>query len=314
MPESLQSIPNDHLSCGRDAIVAMLERDPTRLRVAVAFVTVGGVETLVDVLGDWSGELELIARGMPITQPEALEQLEQQGASVSAVIGQRAKGFHPKLWLSEGPAAVEVLSGSGNLTEGGLIGNDEQFELMSFSPNDETEIAEQRRRLETFFTFGVPIEEIRGGRYWDRWRAACEKRDELERQARELDSGLAEIAGTPAENAQLYTDLLAIYEGAKEEVTITADDGSERPYVATRFKQAIDRGRREGTLVPVVSRIVNGPTEGFGRLADAGRRDLMVETLVVDPNKVYHRLFIGKTKELAQANLDLYDREYGHDA
>lgn len=291
----------------------MLERDPARLRVAVAFVTVGGVETLVDVLGDWSGEFELVARGMPITQPEALEQLEHQGASVSAVIGQRAKGFHPKLWLSEGPAAVDVLSGSGNLTEGGLIGNDEQFELLSFGPNDETEIAEQRRRVETFFTFGVPIAGIRGGRYWDCWLEASKKRDEIERQARELDSGLAEIAGTPAENEQLYADLLAIYEVAKEEVTITANDGSERPYVATRFKQAIDRGRHEGTLVPVVSRIVNGPTEGFGRLAEAGRRDLMVETLVVDPNKVYHRLFIGKTKELAQANLDLYDREYGHD-
>jgi hypothetical protein len=113
----LQSIPSDRLSCGRDAIVAMLERDPAKLRVAAAFVTVGGVETLVDVLGDWSGELELVARGMPITQPEALEQLEQLDASVSAVIGQRANGFHPKLWLSEGPAAVEVLSGSGNLTE-----------------------------------------------------------------------------------------------------------------------------------------------------------------------------------------------------
>ncbi len=312
MSKRLQSIPSDRLSCGRDAIVAMLERDPARLRVAVAFVTVGGVETLVDVLADWSGELELVARGMPITQPEALERLEQQGASVSAVIGQRAKGFHPKLWLSEGPAAVDVLSGSGNLTEGGLIGNDEQFELLSFSPNDETEIAEQRRRLETLFTFGVPIAEIQGGRYWDRWLEASRKHDELS-QARELDSGLAEIAGAPAENAQLYADLLAIYEAAKEEVTITANDGSERPYVATRFKQAIARGRREGTLVPVVSRIVNGPTEGFGRLAEAGRRDLMVETLVVDPNKVYHRLFIGKTRELAQANLDLYDREYGHD-
>ena len=279
----------------------------------MAFVTVGGVEALMDALGSWSGKLELVARGMPITQPEALERLEQQGASVSAAIGQRAKGFHPKLWLSEGPRAVEVLSGSGNLTEGGLIGNDEQFELLSFNPDDETEIADQRTRLETFFTFGVPIAEIRGGRYWDRWVEASAKSKGLERQVLELDSGLVAIAGTPAENAQLYTDLLAIYEAAKAEVTITADDGSERPYVATRFKQAIDRGQREGTLVLVISRIVNGPTEGFSRLAEAGRRDLMVETLVIDPNKAYHRLFIGKTKELAQTNLDLYDREYGED-
>jgi hypothetical protein len=263
------------------------------------------------VLGSWPGRLELVVRGTPITQPEALEHLEQEGASVSAVIGQRAGGFHPKLWLSEGPQTVQILSGSGNLTEGGLIENDEQFKLLSLSLDDKVSIAQQRIRLDAFFALGVPIAEIRGGRYWDRWTEASEKRDELEREAQELDSRLTEIAGVPAENAQLYADLLAIYEAAKAEVTITADDGSERPYVATRFKQAIDRGKREGTLVPVVSRIVNGPTEGFGRLAEAGRGDLMVETLVVDPKKVYHRLFVDKTKKLARANLDLYDREYG---
>jgi HKD family nuclease len=289
----------------------MVEREPARLKAAVAFVTLSGVEVLTEILRDWSGELELLARGAPITQPEALERLAQTEASVSAVIGQRARGFHPKLWMSEGPAGVEVLSGSGNLTEGGMNGNDEQFELLDFAPDETKEIALQRRRIDAFFAYGVPIEEIRGGSYWNRWIEISAKCAELERRALEFDIELLEIAGTPAENARLYADLLAIYEAAKAEVTITNDDGSERPYVATRFKQAIDRGRREGTLVPVVSRIVNGPTEGFGRLAEAGRRDLMVETLVIDPNKIYHRLFIGRTKELAQANLDLYDREYG---
>jgi hypothetical protein len=83
------------------------------------------------------------------------------------------------------------------------------------------------------------------------------------------------------------------------------------PTSRPRFKQAIDRGRREGTLVPVVGRIVRGPTEGFGRLAEAGRRDLMVETLVLDESKPYHRFFTAKSKELARANLDLYESQYG---
>jgi hypothetical protein len=83
------------------------------------------------------------------------------------------------------------------------------------------------------------------------------------------------------------------------------------PTSRPRFKQAIDRGRREGTLVPVVGRIVRGPTEGFGRLAEAGRRDLMVETLVLDESKPYPRFFPAKSKELARANLDLYESQYG---
>jgi hypothetical protein len=153
--------------------------------------------------------------------------------------------------------------------------------------------------------------QIEGSRYWNRWVEVSVRRDEVERAAQEIDQILAEEAGTPAENAQLYSDLLAIYETAKAEVKITGDGGSEHPYVATRFKQAIDRGRREGTLVPVVGRIVRGPTEGFGRLAEADRRDLMVETLVLDESKPYHRFFTAKSKALAQANLDLYESKYG---
>jgi len=289
----------------------MLDREPSRLRVAVAFVTMSGVRILNEVLEDWSGELELVARGAPITQPAALDSLLESGASIRAVVGKRASGFHPKLWVSEGVTGMEVLSGSGNLTEGGMSSNDEQFELLRIRSDEEKQVLAQRTRIETLLGYGVRIEDIRGGRYWKQWIEVERKTNELKTRMVELENGLATTAGTPAEHAQLYVDLLAIYEKAKAEVRIAAEDGSERPYIATRFKQAIDRGRREGTLVPVVSRIVNGPTEGFGRLAEASRRDLMVETLVIDPYKPYHRLFTEKTKKAAQANLDLYDRDYG---
>lgn len=289
----------------------MLEREPQTIRAAVAFVTDAGVNLLAALLGDWSGDLELVARGAPITHPSALVQLNEMGASVSAVIGPHAQKFHPKLWLSEGPAGIDVLSGSGNLTEGGMTENDEQFELIHLDPDEVEMTAAHRLRFKTFQAYATPFEQIEGSRYWSRWVEISVRRDEVERAAQEIDQTLAEEAGTPAENAQLYSDLLAIYETAKAEVKITEDDGSERPYVATRFKQAIDRGRREGTLVPVVGRIVRGPTEGFGRLAKAGRRDLMVETLVLDESKPYHRFFTAKSKALAQANLDLYESKYG---
>jgi HKD family nuclease len=311
MPERNQSIPGNQLSCGYDALATMLEREPQTIKAAVAFVTNGGVELLAGLLRDWPGNLGLVARGASITQPSALVRLEEMGASVSAVIGPRAQRFHPKLWLSEGPAGMDVLSGSGNLTEGGMTENDEQFELIHLGPEEVEPMAGHRLRFKTFQAHATPLEQIKAGRYWDRWVEFSARRDEIEREGREIDQTLAEEAGTPAENAQLYSDLLAIYETAKEEVTITSDDGSERPYVATRFKQAIDRGQREGTLVPVVGRIVRGPTEGFGRLAEAGRRDLMVETLVLDESKPYHHFFTAKSKELAQANLDLFESEYG---
>jgi HKD family nuclease len=311
MPERYQLIPGNQFSCGNDALAAMLKREPQTIKAAVAFVTDGGVELLAALLGDWSGDLELVVRGAPVTQPSALVRLSEMGAAVSAVIGPRAQKFHPKLWLSEGPAGVDVLSGSGNLTEGGMTENDEQFELIHLDPEEVELTAAHQLRFKTFQAHAVPLEQIKGGRYWNRWVEVSARHDEIERAAHEIDQALAKEAGTPAENAQLYSDLLAIYETAKAEVTITEDDGSERPYVATRFKQAIDRGRREGTLVPVVGRIVRGPTEGFGRLAEAGRRDLMVETLVLDESKPYHRFFTAKSKELAQANLDLYESKYG---
>lgn len=59
--------------------------------------------------------------------------------------------------------------------------------------------------------------------------------------------------------------------------------------------------------MPVVTRMVKTPTEGFDHLAEAGRPDLMVETLVVDASRPYHHLFNATTVAQAQANLDAYD-------
>jgi len=302
-------VPGEDLECARDALQLILARRPVKLQAAVAFVSQSGVEMLADLLEGWSGSLEVVARGAPITDPEALERLAEMGAAVRAVVGRRALKFHPKLWLGHPPEGLDVLSGSGNLTDGGLVGNEEQFELLRLGAEDHDLIRGHQARFETFFAHGVPIEQLRNDRYWARWVEVTAKRKAAESELLHLDHELADAAGTPLENAELYADLLDIYETAKNEVFITNDDGSERPYVATRFKQAIDRGRAEGTLVPVVSRIVNGPTEGFSRLAEAGRRDLMVETLVLDASKKYHRFFTARTKALAQKNLNLFDSE-----
>jgi hypothetical protein len=93
----------------------------------------------------------------------------------------------------------------------------------------------------------------------------------------------------------LYADALNIYERAREEVTIERKDGTRQKYAANRFKQQIDKGRAEGTLVPTIARIVRKPTLGFGHLEAAGRHDLMLENLVIDREKPYHHLFSAQS-------------------
>jgi len=109
---------------------------------------------------------------------------------------------------------------------------------------------------------------------------------------------------------QLYADALEIYERAREEVTIERSDGRRQKYAATRYKQQIDKGRADGTLVPTIASIVKKPTLGFSHLEEAGRPDLMLETLVLDESKPYHRFFAAKTVQVARQRMDEYNRRH----
>lgn len=297
-----EPIPGTRFATAWDAL-GHLAPHAVRIRVAVAFVTESGVRMFrdLDVKGDCS--VEFVARGAPITQPSALVQLEDLGASVSVVIGSEAARFHPKLWLIYSADDLIVLSGSGNLTSGGLRDNAEQFELGRIQLADEASVAEQEKRFETLGAGARSLEDLRSTGFWTVWTQQTEARDEIARRLHELDSRLSLTADASLAHEELYKDLVGIYEKTKIEVKIPNPSGGERPYVASRFKQAIDRGRREGTLVPVVKGIVGRRTEGFEHLAQASRPDLMVETLVLNEEKPYHRLFDGQTKQNARRNL-----------
>jgi hypothetical protein len=104
----------------------------------------------------------------------------------------------------------------------------------------------------------------------------------------------------------LYQDAVNIYERARREVTIPRKDGSRQKYAANRYKQQIDKAHAEHRLVPVIGRIVSRATQGFGHLEDAGRDDLMVETLVLDASKPYHRLFPEATVQMASERMAQY--------
>lgn len=109
---------------------------------------------------------------------------------------------------------------------------------------------------------------------------------------------------------QLYEDALEIYEVARREVTISRSDGGEQRYAAVRYKQQIERAYENDELVPAIARIVRRPTLGFGHLEEAGRPDLMVETLVLDTSKPYHDLFSPKTIAAARDRMDDYYRRH----
>jgi hypothetical protein len=102
-------------------------------------------------------------------------------------------------------------------------------------------------------------------------------------------------SGTADALERLYQDALEIYEAVREGVLIPRKDGSQQKYAAVRFKQQIEKSREEGTMVPTVARIVRKPTKGFERLQAAGRHDLMLENLVIDERKPYHRFFSPET-------------------
>ena len=105
---------------------------------------------------------------------------------------------------------------------------------------------------------------------------------------------------------QLYDDAAEIYERARQEVTFERKDGTSQRYAAIRFKKAIERGRESDLLVPAIARLVRRRTLGFGRLEEAGRPDLMLETLVLNTNKPYHRFFSAGTVEIARARMAEY--------
>jgi hypothetical protein len=110
------------------------------------------------------------------------------GASVRIVLGSEdlsASAFHPKLYLVTCGAEVTVLSGSGNLTRGGLETNVEQYEELRLAASSDDGAA-HAQRFELLWSLGIDIEEARESGAWDQYREwAAEARERREEDARE---------------------------------------------------------------------------------------------------------------------------------
>lgn len=102
----------------------------------------------------------------------------------------------------------------------------------------------------------------------------------------------------------LYGDAMDIYERARHEVTIPRSDGRTQKYAAIRYKQQLEAVEdNKALLVTVIANIIKKRTSGFDHLAEANRPDLMVESLVLDDSKPYHRFFTSSTIEVARKRM-----------
>ncbi|HEX8744536.1 MAG TPA: phospholipase D family protein [Thermoleophilaceae bacterium] len=165
-----------------------------RLDAAVAFVTTSGVDLLRELFAE-SGtpsSVRIIVRGGPISDPDAVVALADLGAEVRVVMGAQASRFHPKLWIVGCAHATHVLSGSGNLTGGGLIHNHEQFELLHLRlPNSKREAAAHQARWDGFFALGCPLADAVLSPAWGEWIAQQSRRRQLVEELAGLDRRLA---------------------------------------------------------------------------------------------------------------------------
>lgn len=236
----------------------------TSVSAAVAFVSPSGVDSLAELLSRHPGiHLELVARGAPITSPDAILRLRDDlGADVSVVMGRHAPDFHPKLWLVRGNEHLSVLSGSGNLTRGGLVDNQEQFEISRVAAGTEAAEAHEQRFLD-LTAQSISLDELDGGAAWREWESQLRRRRQLADEIRRMDERLASrevLTSRTADKLQLSDDLDDLYERTVA-AGLPRRDGQR--YVPNRFKQAIDRARAAGNPVPTVANICRRRSEGF---------------------------------------------------
>lgn len=298
-------IPSERWPDGFTALAETVQGGRS-LSVAVAFVTDTGAAKLIELIEPLGLEVEVVARAGAVTSPSALQALRDRlGAKVSVAIGEGSMRFHPKLWLVRGDCELAVLSGSGNLTLGGLQQNFEQFELTKM-PLDSDEATAQEERFIELTASAFRLESIEGTVAWSSWEQMIIKSKSIRNQLQQWEKKLAEVPVKPKPgeaHKELLDDLYSIYDATVARNMVTPQGNLYRP---TRFLVGINRARDGGDPVEMISRLCRRQTGGFDIILQYNEPHLTVESLVVDAKKKYHELFTPKTRELAAQRLDQF--------
>jgi hypothetical protein len=297
-------VPSAPFEDGATALRALLP-DKKWLRAAVAFASLDGVALLREILGESDLELiQIVVRGAPVTDPAALPFLQEElGADVSVVCGPAAVRFHPKLWLLRGEAELDVLTGSGNLTTGGLQRNLEQFELLRVTA--EPEIAAHEERFSALTADALPLDEVVGSIAWREWIRTQKDRSRLERELRRLEQRVLESPprDRTMDKKALLDDLWDIHDRTVAERLPKRDGGAYNP---SGLRLELEGHRGVSDPVLIVGRLCRRQTDGFDTILAADRPDLTVEALVVDPDKPYHSLFPAEIRDLSRERLNQF--------
>ena len=173
----------------RTSLLEQLERaldGATRLELAVAYAKTSGVGPLLRRPPP-RGSRAVVGLGFGLSDPPAVEQLASARVDVRVVVDSSrlaASQFHPKLYMASRPGQLVVLSGSGNLTGGGLVRNVEQYErLLVSDPSAEADL--QRQRFEQLWDHGTALDLLRRSGDWEEYRQRARDRRVLEQQDRQ---------------------------------------------------------------------------------------------------------------------------------
>jgi HKD family nuclease len=173
-----------------------------RIHLAAAYAKSSGTSKLLQ-LEPPRGSRAVVGLGFGISDPLAVEQLEDAGIDVRVVAdgAVSASTFHPKLYLVERAGELRTISGSANLTGPAWTTNVEQYEELSF-PDPSTEADAQRERYELVWEHGIQLSVLRRSGDWDRYRQRARDRRRLEREDRRkltrLQASTGQLIGTLA--------------------------------------------------------------------------------------------------------------------
>ena len=296
-------VPSEEWAHGGSVVEATVA-GARSLSIAVAFVTDSGADWLIERVKPLGGmKVELVARAGGVTSPAALRKIRDElEAEVSVVIGSYAMKFHPKLWLARTEHQLVVLAGSGNLTLGGMEGNFEQFELIKVPIDGEEASAHEERFLELTGS-ARSLKSAEGSVAWSVWEQTILKMRNHRKEIRRLERSLAEtpfVEPPTVEREELIADLFALHAGMVAKDMLTPKGRLYRP---NRFLAGIRHAQEGGDPFELVSRLCSRQTGGFDIILAYDYPYLTVESLVIDPDKKYHRLFTDKTRELAVERL-----------
>ena len=102
--------------------LARLALDATEIKVAVAFLTAGGLNWLPKA--DTAHTEFIVGIDLRITTLDALKMLVEKGVDVR-IFHEQGKMFHPKVIYLNAPDGETLIVGSNNLTSGGIASNHE---------------------------------------------------------------------------------------------------------------------------------------------------------------------------------------------